>query len=162
MATVGLLHSGEMGAALGSALRGRGHEVLWASTGRSESTSRRADDAALIDVGSESVLAERSDVLLSVCPPHAAGEVASKVSDAVGLFVDANAIAPATARAIAGARDDSKFVDGGIIGLLHATEVRPVSTSREPMQPLLPSSSKVRLSTHASSPQTSVTPPRSR
>src|SRR6266545_469806 len=116
MATVGLLHPGEMGAALGSALRGRGHEVLWASTGRSESTSRRADDAALIDVGSESVLAERSDVLLSVCPPHAAGEVASKVSDAFGLFVDANAIAPATARAIAGARDDSKFVDGGIIG----------------------------------------------
>src|SRR6266545_4800802 len=86
MATVGLLHPGEMGAALGSALRGRGHEVLWASTGRSESTSRRADDAALIDVGSESVLAERSDVLLSVCPPHAAGEVASKVSDAFGLF----------------------------------------------------------------------------
>lgn len=116
MATVGLLHPGEMGAALGSALRGGGHEVLWASTGRSEATSRRADAAGLIDVGSESVLAERSDVLLSVCPPHAAVEVASKVSDAVGLFVDANAIAPATARAIAGARDDSKFVDGGIIG----------------------------------------------
>jgi 3-hydroxyisobutyrate dehydrogenase-like beta-hydroxyacid dehydrogenase len=116
MATVGLLHPGEMGAALGSALRGRGHEVLWASTGRSEATSRRAATAGLIDVGSESVLAERSDVLLSVCPPHAAGEVAGKVSDAVGLFVDANAIAPATARAIAEERDDSKFVDGGIIG----------------------------------------------
>lgn len=116
MATVGLLHPGEMGAALGGALGRRSHEVLWASAGRSEATSRRAEAAGLNDVGSVENLADRSEVILSVCPPHAAREVANSVADAAGLFVDANAIAPATARAIAAERDDSKFVDGGIIG----------------------------------------------
>ena len=33
---IGLLHPGEMGSAIGAALRGNGHEVLWASQGRSE------------------------------------------------------------------------------------------------------------------------------
>ena len=32
---VGLLHPGEMGSAIGDALAGGGHEVLWASAGRS-------------------------------------------------------------------------------------------------------------------------------
>jgi len=116
MATVGLLHPGEMGAALGLVLRNRDHDVLWASSGRSEATMQRAEFAGLIDVGSVETLAERSDVILSVCPPHAAREVARSTAGAPGLFVDANAIAPATARGIAAERDDSNFVDGGIIG----------------------------------------------
>jgi 3-hydroxyisobutyrate dehydrogenase-like beta-hydroxyacid dehydrogenase len=115
MATVGLLHPGEMGAALGSVLRGRGHDVLWASSGRSETTAGRAQAAGLTDVGSVDALAERSQVILSVCPPHAAREVAGSTAGAAGIFVDANAIAPATARAIAAERE-SQFVDGGIIG----------------------------------------------
>ena len=36
---VGLLHPGEMGAAIGDALRERGHDVLWASEGRSDETA---------------------------------------------------------------------------------------------------------------------------
>jgi 3-hydroxyisobutyrate dehydrogenase-like beta-hydroxyacid dehydrogenase len=116
MATVGLLHPGEMGAALGSALTQRGNDVLWASAGRSDATARRADAAGLTDVVSVEALAERSDVILSVCPPHAAAEVAAAVAGAEGLFVDANAIAPATARGIAGKRNRARFVDGGIIG----------------------------------------------
>ncbi len=116
MATVGLLHPGEMGAALGSGLRSRGHEVLWASSGRSEATSGRAQAAGLADVGSVEALAKRSEVILSVCPPHAASEVSASTAGAAGIFVDANAIAPASARAIAAKRGESKFVDGGIIG----------------------------------------------
>jgi len=116
MATVGLLHPGEMGAALGLVLGNGDHDVLWASSGRSEATMQRAESAGLIDVGSVETLAERSDVILSVCPPHAAREVARSTAGAPGLFVDANAIAPATARGIAAERDDSNFVDGGIIG----------------------------------------------
>jgi 3-hydroxyisobutyrate dehydrogenase-like beta-hydroxyacid dehydrogenase len=61
-------------------------------------------------------LARRSEVLISVCPPHAAEEVARAVQGSPGLFVDANAIAPQTARAIAAERGDTSFVDGGIIG----------------------------------------------
>jgi 3-hydroxyisobutyrate dehydrogenase-like beta-hydroxyacid dehydrogenase len=110
MATIGLLHPGEMGAAIGGALNQRGHEVLWASADRSEATARRA--AEFTDVHTADALAERSEVIISVCPPHAAPEVASSVADAAGLFVDANAIAPATARSIAAGR----LVDGGIIG----------------------------------------------
>ena len=42
---VGLLHPGEMGAAIGAVLRQRGIEVLWASEGRSEATKARAGAA---------------------------------------------------------------------------------------------------------------------
>ena len=42
---IGLVHPGEMGAAVGAALRTGGHEVLWASAGRSAATAARARDA---------------------------------------------------------------------------------------------------------------------
>jgi 3-hydroxyisobutyrate dehydrogenase-like beta-hydroxyacid dehydrogenase len=116
MTTVGLLHPGEMGTTLAEALLKRRHEVLWASSGRSDSTRGRAEAAGLTDVGSAEALAERSHVILSVCPPHAAREVARSSRGGAGLFVDANAIAPATARAIAAEHGSSNFVDGGIIG----------------------------------------------
>jgi len=109
---VGLLHPGEMGAALGDALVAGGHEVLWASEGRSEATRARA--AAFRDAGTAADVAAASDVLLSVCPPHAAVAVASEVAGFSGLYVDANAISPATAREVGALHD--RFVDGGIIG----------------------------------------------
>ena len=116
MATIGLLHPGEMGAALGRVLRDRGHDVLWASSARSEATSRRAQAAGLDDVQSVQALVERSEVIFSVCPPHAARNVAHATLASAGLLVDGNAIAPATARDIAAERDGSSFVDGGIVG----------------------------------------------
>ena len=76
MSTVGLLHPGEMGAAIGAELSANGHSVLWASAGRSEATAARAAQAALEDVGTVEALAARSEVILSVCPPHAALDVA--------------------------------------------------------------------------------------
>jgi 3-hydroxyisobutyrate dehydrogenase-like beta-hydroxyacid dehydrogenase len=117
-ATIGLLHPGEMGAAVGAALRGKGNPVLWASEGRSAETRKRAEEAGLEDAGSLDELAQRSEVILSVCPPHAALEVAGSVAGFRGLFVDANAIAPATAREVAAvvAAGDADCVDGGIIG----------------------------------------------
>jgi 3-hydroxyisobutyrate dehydrogenase-like beta-hydroxyacid dehydrogenase len=111
---VGLLHPGEMGAAIGAVLRQRGIDVLWASEGRSDETSARAKAAGLTDVESIAALAQRADVILSVCPPHAARNVASAVGEFNGVYVDANAIAPATAREIAGGFES--FVDGGIVG----------------------------------------------
>jgi 3-hydroxyisobutyrate dehydrogenase-like beta-hydroxyacid dehydrogenase len=111
---VGLLHPGEMGAAIGAVLRQRGIEVLWASEGRSEATAARAEAAGLIDAGNVAELARRSDVVLSVCPPHAAEDVAAAVGEFGGVFVDANAISPATTRRIAATFE--RFVDGGIVG----------------------------------------------
>ncbi len=68
------------------------------------------------EVSSLNALVERSDVVISVCPPAFAGDVASTVADAGynGIYVDVNAISPASARAI-GERFD-RFVDGGVIG----------------------------------------------
>jgi hypothetical protein len=112
--TIGLLHPGEMGAAVGAALRSRGETVLWASAGRSAATSQRALRAELEDAGTIDQLARRSDVIISICPPHAAAEVAAPFADFAGVYVDANAISPERTRAIA--RRVDRFVDGGIIG----------------------------------------------
>src|SRR5688572_13160458 len=105
-----------MGAALGSVLRERGHEVVWASEGRSGETRARADTAGLRDVGTAADVAEASDVILSVCPPHAAEEVAGTVRGFSGLFVDANAVSPTTTRGVKKAAAAGRFVDGGIVG----------------------------------------------
>ncbi len=117
---VGLLHPGEMGALLGGALRAVGTDVRWTSDGRSVESRARADVAGLTDAGSLARLVAGCDLLLAVCPPHAAVGVADSVSRLGfgGVFVDANAVAPATAERIrdlvtaAGAR----FVDGDVIG----------------------------------------------
>src|SRR3954451_23400471 len=111
---VGLLNPGEMGAAIGAVLRQRGIDVLWVRDGRSEATAARAKAAELTGVESIETLAERADLILSVCPPHAARNVASAVGEFDGVYVDANAVAPATVREIAGGF--AHFVDGGIVG----------------------------------------------
>jgi len=107
-----------MGAAVGACLRAAGHEVLWASEGRSPETALRAADAGLTDAGSVEALARRSDVILSICPPHAALDVAAASSGFDGLFVDANAVSPETARAVAARAESGGAtpVDGGIVG----------------------------------------------
>jgi 3-hydroxyisobutyrate dehydrogenase-like beta-hydroxyacid dehydrogenase len=107
---IGLLHPGEMGATIGNALVAAGHTVFWASEGRSDATRGRA--AAFEDAGTLAELTARSEIVFSVVPPHAAREVAAAVQPFAGIYVDANAIAPETARSLAAGR----FVDGGIIG----------------------------------------------
>ena len=64
------------------------------------------------------LLSRRCDVIVSVCPPHAVIDVANSVSGFGGIFVDANAVSPATARAIATTVEGwgGRYVDGGIIG----------------------------------------------
>jgi 3-hydroxyisobutyrate dehydrogenase-like beta-hydroxyacid dehydrogenase len=112
MAIVGVMHPGEMGSAVGAALSASGHRVVWASEGRSAQTARRAAAAGMDDVGEVAGLLAQSEVVLSICPPHAALEVAEAAGGFAGVYVDANAISPQTARAIALPR----LVDGGIIG----------------------------------------------
>ena len=79
MATVGLLHPGEMGAAVGGCLVSVGHEVLWDPAGRSRASTGRALAAELTGVAFDRLIA-RSSVILSVCPPHAALDVARQVA----------------------------------------------------------------------------------
>jgi 3-hydroxyisobutyrate dehydrogenase-like beta-hydroxyacid dehydrogenase len=117
--TVGLLHPGEMGAAVGQCLAGAGHRVLWAPEGRSPASAARAEAAGLTAAdGGLAGLVRQADVIVSVCPPHAALDIARQVAGFGGVYVDANAISPVTAREVAGLVEagGASYVDGGIIG----------------------------------------------
>lgn len=102
-----------MGATVAAACTG---EVSWCSAGRSDATNERARAAGLVAVPTLDQLVERSEVIVSICPPGSATAVADDVADLgfAGIYVDANAVAPATSRAIASRFE--RFVDGGIIG----------------------------------------------
>jgi 3-hydroxyisobutyrate dehydrogenase-like beta-hydroxyacid dehydrogenase len=108
---VGLLHPGEMGAAIGALLLQQGHNVVWQPLGRSEETARRARAARL--TGVEDL--RDAEVILSVCPPHAALDVARSVRGTDALFIDANAVSPETALRI-GEMMGGRWADGGIVG----------------------------------------------
>jgi 3-hydroxyisobutyrate dehydrogenase-like beta-hydroxyacid dehydrogenase len=109
---VGLVNPGEMGAAVGNRLVDAGHEVVWASQGRSEATVERA--RPFRDVGSLGAVAAAAEVILSICPPHAATDVATDLDGFGGIYVDANAVSPMRAREMAAFHP--RFVDGGIVG----------------------------------------------
>jgi 3-hydroxyisobutyrate dehydrogenase-like beta-hydroxyacid dehydrogenase len=111
---IGLLHPGEMGAAFGGALRGCGHEVFWVSDGRSAETAARAHRAGLVSLATLPELAPQVELVLSICPPHAALDVARELADFDGVFVDANAVSPGTMAQIAATVRCA--VDGSIIG----------------------------------------------
>lgn len=118
--TVGILHPGAMGIFIAASLQQGNHLVYWVSDGRSEHTRQRAEAFNLEDAGTLAHLCEASDVIISVCPPEAAVEVAEQVvgQSFRGLYVDANAISPQRALEIGSrmAQAGIAFVDGGIIG----------------------------------------------
>ncbi|GAA4918047.1 NAD(P)-dependent oxidoreductase [Streptomonospora salina] len=113
---VGLLHPGQMGAAIATRLD---TEVLWCPDGRSAGTRERADQAGLHSA-SITDLAE-CDVILSVVDPAAAEDVAAALMTAGfrdGLYIDANAIRPDRAQTLA---DDvgkvgADMIDACIVG----------------------------------------------
>jgi 3-hydroxyisobutyrate dehydrogenase-like beta-hydroxyacid dehydrogenase len=119
---VGILHPGAMGAALGSALKARAGTVIWAAADRSHATAKRAELADLVAVPDVAEVARRAHLVVSICPPHAAHKVAEEVAAAVAgrpdppLYVDANAVAPATVQGIGELLGASHVVDGAIIG----------------------------------------------
>ena len=120
MSKIGILHPGEMGISIAAAAINNGHEVYWASDGRSEKTQSRARKHQLLEVNSLLQLCQICEIILSVCPPHAAEDVARAVieADFKGLYLDANAISPQRAININNLMEINgiHFVDGGIIG----------------------------------------------
>lgn len=118
--TVALLHPGNMGATIGAAAATSGARVVWASHGRSKASRGRAQQAGLTDVETLAEAVSGSDVVLSVCPPHAALDLARRVAEHgfKGIYVDANAVSRTTAEQIGEAvtAAGASFVDGGIIG----------------------------------------------
>ncbi len=118
--TLGVLHPGEMGSEVGAAARANGLRVLWASEERGAQTRERAAAVGLEDVKSLAPLVAASQVILSICPPHAAVDLARSVGALAfsGIYVDGNAVSPETAREIGRIvkQGGAAFVDGGIVG----------------------------------------------
>jgi 3-hydroxyisobutyrate dehydrogenase-like beta-hydroxyacid dehydrogenase len=118
--TIGILHPGDMGITLAFAARNSGQSVWWASEGRSPETLERATSQSLVDAHSLKELCQKCSVILSICPPHAADEVARQVVEAgfQGLYVDANAISPQRVTSMAEMMTEHgiSFVDGSVIG----------------------------------------------
>lgn len=119
---IGVLHPGAMGAALGSALKPVAGAVVWAAVGRSDRTSKRAELADLVGVPDVAALVGRADVVISICPPRAAREVAEQVAVALAdqpdrpLYVEANAVAPQAVRGIGELLGPDRVVDAAVLG----------------------------------------------
>jgi phosphoglycerate dehydrogenase-like enzyme len=64
-----VLHPGAMGAAVAACLVGRGHEVGWLRTGRSEATLRRAEQAGFSPFDDLAELLAHADIVFSIWPP---------------------------------------------------------------------------------------------
>src|SRR3954451_17677650 len=93
---VGVLHPGAMGVTIAQSAMDSGCKVFWASDGRRSNTRERADRAGLIDLATIDRLCEQCAVILSVCPPEFAADVAQTVAATgfTGIFADLNAVAP--------------------------------------------------------------------
>jgi 3-hydroxyisobutyrate dehydrogenase-like beta-hydroxyacid dehydrogenase len=117
---IGFLHPGDMGISIAASAQNSGNQVLWASEGRSPETQARAAKYGLRDAHTLAQLCAECAIVVSVCPPHAAEQVAQQVLAAGfgGLYLDANAIAPQRAERIGADMTAAGvgFVDGGIIG----------------------------------------------
>ena len=120
MTKIGILHPGEMGISIAASAINNGHQVYWVSESRSKKTRARAEKYHLREVASLSQLCQSSEIIFSVCPPHAAENVAKSVTEQgfKGYYLDANAIAPQHAKRIGELMEGNgiRFVDGGIIG----------------------------------------------
>lgn len=105
-----------MGAAVGRCLRSAGWRVVTSLAGRSSRTRELAAAAGIEDAGSLSGAVRQADVLLSILPPGRALDLARAVGRDPGpLYVDCNAVSPATAIAV-GELVGERYVDAGIIG----------------------------------------------
>jgi len=107
-----------MGASIGAALKARAGQVIWAAAGRSDETSKRAELADLVAVRDVDELVRCADVVISICPPAAALDLAADVASfgRPALYVDANAIAVETVTEIERLFGTDRVVDAAIIG----------------------------------------------
>jgi L-threonate 2-dehydrogenase len=120
--TVAIVGSGEMGAAVGRRLREAGARVVTSLAGRSAESVARVRDAGLEVVNDDDSLVRGASFVLSIVPPGVAVEVANRLRGPLGrartkpVFVECNAISPATCRRVHGLLEETTFIDAGIIG----------------------------------------------
>jgi L-threonate 2-dehydrogenase len=120
---VAIVAQGAMGSGLAAVLTQQGVRVLTSLEGRSHESAQRARAAGMEAVAPGDLVT--ADLLLSIMPPVSALSFARNLAPLLGtaprppLFVDCNAISPATTAVIADVMqvEGVAFVDAGIIGL---------------------------------------------
>ena len=121
--TVAIVGTGEMGAAVGRRLHEAGARVVTSLAGRSAESVARVRSAGLEIADDDDSLLRSASFVLSIVPPGVATEVAERLRGPIGradeppVFVECNAISPATCRHICDLLDaTTHFIDAGIIG----------------------------------------------
>jgi 3-hydroxyisobutyrate dehydrogenase-like beta-hydroxyacid dehydrogenase len=120
--TLGIVSPGAMGSALGRAWAAGGSRVAATVTGRSERTRELAVGLELLPDLDAVVTA--SDVVVSICPPAAAGQVIADVVAAASrtgsapLVLECNAVAPRLVESLAARAAEAglTLVDGSVSG----------------------------------------------
>lgn len=126
---VAIFAVGAMGSGVGRRLTGNGVSVVTCLEGRSEASRRRAEAAGMVDVPLQR-LAE-VDLFLSILPPSEAVALARRMAPVLGprrvVYVDCNAVSPATAKEIGDivSAAGCPFVDAGIIGSPPSDKANP-------------------------------------
>ncbi len=111
-----------MGAAVGCRLREAGARVVTSLAGRSAESTARVRDAGIEVVNDDDSLVRGAAFVLSIVPPGVALEVAERLrgplsrAKAKPVYVECNAISPATCRRIYDLLGATTFIDAGIIG----------------------------------------------
>lgn len=119
---IAVIAAGDMGAGVGARLAERGCRVLTSLAGRSAASRARAGAAGMADAADAEIAA--ADMVLSIVPPADALGLAERLGPAMAavrsrpLYVDCNAVSPATVREIAAVVEaaGAPFVDAGIVG----------------------------------------------
>ena len=119
---IAIVASGAMGSGVAKRLTEHDVKVVTVLNGRSAASRARAADAGMVAVSPEALV--EADLLLSIVPPANALSFAEQTAFALKsarrkpVFVDCNAVNPATVRHIHAviSATGTDFVDGGIIG----------------------------------------------
>jgi 3-hydroxyisobutyrate dehydrogenase-like beta-hydroxyacid dehydrogenase len=122
--TIGIIATGEMGAAVGAVLKRNGRRIVTNLAGRSSESRKRAAEAGVADVGSDAALVAEAYLILSVVPPARAVEFAERIAAAAAggahplAYLDCNAIAPQTMARVSALLSSAgvSVIDGGIVG----------------------------------------------
>jgi 3-hydroxyisobutyrate dehydrogenase-like beta-hydroxyacid dehydrogenase len=128
MSRIAILYPGGLGAVLGRALIEAGDTAITCLSERSETTRRRALSNGFAVVPSLGEVARQSEIVISLVPPGAALETASRfahsleatrnLAGVLPIFVDANSVAPQTKLRIAEilAEVGVRCLDGAFFG----------------------------------------------
>lgn len=122
--TVAILSPGDMGHAVGRALREHDLRVVTCLEGRSDRTKTLSRRVGIQELQSLEELVRQTDLILSIIPPSEATELARRVAGVLQTtkiktyFADCNAISPQTARKIGTMITEAggHFIDASIIG----------------------------------------------